>query len=75
MPVNNIKIEQITTSKHYSIAARSDIGSREQQQDQAYLNIKGDCIFAVVCDGMGGMADGGRASQTAIQMMVQGFQG
>lgn len=69
MPVNNIKIEQITTSKHYSIAARSDIGSREQQQDQAYLNIKGDCIFAVVCDGMGGTLDGEVASKTAISAM------
>ena len=30
--------------------------------------------MALVCDGMGGMADGGKASQTAIQMMIQGFQ-
>lgn len=31
-------------------------------------------VLALVCDGMGGMSDGGRASQTAIQMMVQGFK-
>ena len=30
--------------------------------------------MAVVCDGMGGMADGGKASRTAIQMMINGFQ-
>ena len=28
----------------------------------------------MVCDGMGGMADGGKASQTAIQMLVSGFK-
>lgn len=69
MPVNNITIEQIAKPNHYSIVARSDIGDREQQQDQAYLNINGDCIFAVVCDGMGGTLDGEIASKTAVSLM------
>lgn len=73
MPVNNITVEQIAPSIHYSIAARSDIGGREQQQDQAYLNINGDCVFAVVCDGMGGTLDGKLASKTAISTMSHAY--
>lgn len=73
MPVNNITIEQIAKPNHYSIVARSDIGDREQQQDQAYLNINGDCIFAVVCDGMGGTLDGEIASKTAVSLMSRAY--
>lgn len=60
---------------------RTATGNRKYQQDAAYVTPsrilaanKKTRILAIVCDGMGGMADGGRASQTAIQMMVQGFQ-
>lgn len=60
---------------------RTATGNRKYQQDAVYVTPsrilaanKTTRILAVVCDGMGGMADGGRASQTAIQMMVQGFQ-
>lgn len=55
-------------------------GNRKYQQDAVYASRskplaanKKTRVLALVCDGMGGMADGGRASQTAIQMMVQGF--
>lgn len=57
-------------------------GNRKYQQDDLYVSAK--CkklafnkktrVMAVVCDGMGGMADGGRASSTAIKMMAQAFQ-
>lgn len=56
-------------------------GNRQYQQDAVYVSPgkklaanKRTRVLAVVCDGMGGMADGGRASQTAIQMLLQGFQ-
>lgn len=56
-------------------------GNRQYQQDAVYVtpskilaSNKKTRILALVCDGMGGMADGGRASRTAISMMVQGFQ-
>lgn len=56
-------------------------GNRQYQQDAVYVSPgkklaanKKTRVLAVVCDGMGGMADGGKASQTAIQMMVQGFK-
>lgn len=61
--------------------ARTAIGNREYQQDALYVSKskrlasnKKTRVLAIVCDGMGGMADGGRASRTAIQMMVHGFQ-
>ncbi len=60
---------------------RSVLGNREYQQDALFVSgsrklaaNKKTRILAVVCDGMGGMADGGRASRKAIDMMVQGFQ-
>lgn len=60
---------------------RTATGNRKYQQDAVYVteskilaSNKKTRVLAVVCDGMGGMADGGRASQTAIQMMVRGFQ-
>ncbi len=59
----------------------TDTGNRQYQQDAVYISKsrmlaanKRTRILGIVCDGMGGMADGGKASQTAIQMMVQGFQ-
>ena len=67
--VDNITIEQAAQPDHYSIAVRSDIGDREQQQDQAYLNVNGDCVFTAVCDGMGGALDGEVASKAAVSAM------
>ena len=59
---------------------RTATGNRKYQQDAVYVtdsrilaSNKKTRVLAVVCDGMGGMADGGRASQTAIQMMAGGF--
>lgn len=59
---------------------RTATGNRKYQQDAVYVtpgkvlaSNKKTRVMALVCDGMGGMADGGKASQTAIQMMRQGF--
>ncbi len=59
----------------------TETGNREYQQDAVYVSKsrilasnKVTRVLAVVCDGMGGMADGGKASKTAIQMMIQGFE-
>lgn len=77
MPANRVirKIPQFTT------LTRSAVGNRDYQQDAVYVtpskmlaSNKKTRVLAIVCDGMGGMADGGKASRTAIQMMVQGFQ-
>lgn len=57
-----------------------DTGNREYQQDAAYVTPtkkvaanKRTRSLGIVCDGMGGMADGGRASKTALEMIVQAF--
>ena len=68
------KAPQLTT------LTRSAVGNRDYQQDAVYVtpskilaSNKKTRVLAMVCDGMGGMADGGKASRTAIQIMVQGF--
>ena len=68
------KVPRLTT------LTRSAVGNRDYQQDAVYVtpskilaSNKKTRVLAMVCDGMGGMADGGKASRTAIQMMVQGF--
>ena len=69
------KVSQLTT------LTRSAVGNRDYQQDAVFVtpskilaSNKKTRVLAMVCDGMGGMADGGKASRTAIQMIVQGFQ-
>lgn len=59
---------------------QSATGNRQYQQDAVYVSgskilaaNKTTRVMALVCDGMGGMADGGKASRTAIDMMTQGF--
>lgn len=56
-------------------------GNRKYQQDAVFVSPgrklaanRRTRILAAVCDGMGGMTDGGLASETAIQMLSQGFE-
>ncbi len=60
---------------------RTAAGNRQYQQDAAFITPtrvlaanKKTRVLALVCDGMGGMADGGAASELAIKMMVTGFK-
>lgn len=55
-------------------------GNREYQQDAVFVTPGKKLaanrkvrVMAAVCDGMGGMTDGGLASRTAIQMLQNGF--
>jgi protein phosphatase len=68
------KVPQILTYSY------SHQGNRAYQQDAVFVSgskilsaNKHTRVLAVVCDGMGGMADGGRAAQTGIRMMTQDF--
>lgn len=74
LPIQRMVPELVTLS--YTVT-----GNRRYQQDAVFVSPsrklaanKKTRVLAVVCDGMGGMADGGRASQTAIRQMMQGFQ-
>ncbi len=71
--MDNIIIDKFSDNLTCSFAVRSDIGGREQQQDKAYLCIHEDKVFAVVCDGMGGMMDGAVASDIALSSMRQAY--
>ena len=58
----------------------TDQGRRKYQQDAVFVSPskkfaanRKTRVLGIVCDGMGGMADGGKASRTAIEMMKTGF--
>ena len=70
----NVKIENIQDETgRFSISAYSGMGKRESQQDSAYCRADNKELYAVVCDGMGGLEDGGRASQTAIRVAEEAY--
>lgn len=57
------------------LANLQGIGSREEQQDAFGISrmarVEEDGLLAVLCDGMGGMAEGGRiAAETAAEMVA-----
>lgn len=52
----------------------SIIGDRTSQQDAFRMLQKKDTLLAVVCDGMGGMAGGEKASQLTVHTIVDSFQ-
>ncbi len=69
------KVPQLTTYSY------SHMGNRKYQQDAVFVSgskilaaNKKTRVLAVVCDGMGGMADGGRAAQTGTYMMTEDFK-
>lgn len=50
----------------FDVGEASVIGTREEQQDAVLLEVRDNCVFAAVCDGMGGLNHGSQASLTAI---------
>lgn len=54
-------------SKKYTVAMKSIIGTREEQQDCAFYRTEEDRLIAVVCDGMGGLESGRAASFATIE--------
>ena len=63
----------------YKVALHTDIGiKKETNQDSCCIKIaetdKGKILFAVVCDGMGGLAKGEVASATLITVLSNWFE-
>ena len=57
----------------YEVGASSILGGRKYQQDYGYYYTDRRQVLGIVCDGMGGLQGGERASQTAVETMVQEF--
>ena len=61
----------------YQMYAAMDRGSREEQQDavnSSFPELQKDLgVLCVLSDGMGGLADGGKVSETVVRTMVSTF--
>ena len=53
------------------VSSYMSVGTRKNQQDAVRFEQSGSCTACVVCDGMGGLSRGERASAIAAQGMVQ----
>ena len=65
--VTTIKLEEECRLKLYG---STFIGTREYQQDRMFIHEGKEIAVAAVCDGMGGMDSGERASQLAVDMLT-----
>ena len=70
----------VRTVPEMATLSYTDQGRRKYQQDAVFVSPskkfaanRKTRVLGIVCDGMGGMADGGKASRTAIEMMKTGF--
>lgn len=68
--VKNEKEECETSSTAFSIGMKSILGNRRNQQDKALCKQLDNSVIAVLCDGMGGMEDGERASCIAAERFI-----
>ena len=54
----------------FEYSSKTNIGSREEQQDAIKVFSKDGVCAAVVCDGMGGLAGGAQASRLTSEMLI-----
>lgn len=59
--------KDLRTEKRDTVVMSSGIGKRDSQQDAAYCYVSDTDIYAVVCDGMGGLDAGEKASLIGIE--------
>ncbi len=61
-------------TKAYEIAVFTDIGDRDEQQDNYGLFTETDSAFFVLCDGMGGYQGGKIASRMAVKAVLDAYE-
>ncbi len=69
----NIVEERREKNPRFEIGSSSIIGTRSYQQDYGYVYTSSEEVMGIVCDGMGGLEGGERASRTAVEQMIQDF--
>ncbi len=67
--MDKMLVNKLGSNPPYEMELRSDIGGREEQQDNAYVYADPSVAFAIVCDGMGGTDHGALASRIAVDTM------
>ena len=58
----------------YTLAMKSVIGTRDEQQDCAFQRVDAEKVLAIVCDGMGGHESGGLASAITIEKFKELYE-
>ncbi len=71
----NIIEDRADNGDWYEIGSSSVLGTRSNQQDFGYFYQGREEALAVVCDGMGGLEAGEKASRTAVELMIRDFKG
>lgn len=70
---SNVLTEKYIPQMKVEVSASSIIGTRKYQQDSyGYADTDKGCL-AIVCDGMGGLAGGERASALGVRTMLEDF--
>ncbi len=69
----NIVEDRVKENLWFEVGVSSILGTRKYQQDFAYYYMGEQDVLAVVCDGMGGLEGGERASRTAVEQMARDF--
>ncbi|MCD8118341.1 MAG: serine/threonine-protein phosphatase, partial [Lachnospiraceae bacterium] len=65
---------EVGSAEDSRIGKVHNIGRRRNQQDTLGVGMTPQGLLAVVSDGMGGLADGEKVSQTAVRTMLQSAQ-
>lgn len=74
MEEENVTVEVFPKERQpIEIGMSSIIGTRKSQQDSIFGCTDQNRALAIVCDGMGGLAGGERASRAAVQSMVDAW--
>ncbi len=72
--LNIVQLRKEQLPAEISVEAYSIIGNRKTQQDYAGVLAEPDRVLAVLCDGMGGLSGGERASREAVNTLLKDYQ-